>query len=153
MAPSRLRLDDVDRDLARAASIAYARARNAHDPLVGQQVSADDAEVVLLEAVPESFAVAARKLLDQVESSLPDQVRCSPVPGRIRFADNLPAPCGVQLDDHGQAALIPAEWSMVLCDSYVRQVVRNAAEEKWPIAEDDIRQALVLLLACLLRQA
>jgi hypothetical protein len=97
--------------------------------------------------------VATQKLLEQVESSLPDQLRCSPVTGRIRFADNLPAPSGVHLDGDGQAALIPAEWSMVFCDSYVRQVVKKAAEEKPSIAEEDIRQALVVRLALLLRQA
>jgi hypothetical protein len=153
MAPSPQHLDDVDRDLARAASIAYARARNSQDTLIGQRISADSGEIMLLETVPENFAVATQKLLEQVESSLPDQLRCSPVTGRIRFADNLPAPSGVHLDGDGQAALIPAEWSMVFCDSYVRQVVKKAAEEKPSIAEEDIRQALVVRLALLLRQA
>jgi hypothetical protein len=153
MAPSRPRLDDVDRDLARTASIACARARNSQDRLVGQQISANGADFILLETVPENFAVAARKLLDQVESSLPDQSRGSPVPGRVRFADNLPAPFGVQLDGHGQTALIPAEWSMAFCDSYVCQVVKKAAEENRSIAEQDIRTALVVLLASLLGQA
>jgi hypothetical protein len=77
---------------------------------------------------------------------------CSPVAGRIRFADNLAAPSCVQRDGHVQAALIPAEWSMVFCDSYVWQVVKKTAEEKRPIAEEDIRQALAVLLASLLRQ-
>ena len=45
-------------------------------------------------------------------------------------------------------ALIPGEWSMVFCDSYVGQVVKKAAEEKRAIAEEEIRQALVALLAC-----
>jgi hypothetical protein len=153
MAPSPQHLDDVDRDLARAASIAYARARNSQDPLIGQRISADRGEIMLLETVPENFALAAQKLLEQAESSLPDQLRCSPVTGRIRFADNLPAPSVVHLDDHGRAALIPAEWSMVFCDSYVRQAVKKAAEEKPSIAEENIRQALVVRLASLLRQA
>jgi hypothetical protein len=39
---------------------------------------------------------------------------------------------------------------MVFCDSYVRQVVKKAAEEKGSIAEEDARQALVVLLASLL---
>ena len=153
MAPSRPRVDDIDRDLARAASIAYARARNFQDSSVGQQISADRADIILLETVPENYVVAARKLLKQVDSSLPDQSSCSPVPGRIRFADNLAAPSCVQGDGDVQGALIPAEWSMVFCDSYVRQVVKTAAEEKRPIAEEDIRQALAVLLASLLRQA
>jgi hypothetical protein len=42
---------------------------------------------------------------------------------------------------------------MVFCDSYVRQVAKKAAEEKPSIAEEDIRQALVVRLASLLRQA
>jgi hypothetical protein len=153
MTPSPQHIDDVDRDLARAASIAYAQARNSRDPLIGQRISADSGEIMLLETVPENFAVATQKLLEQVESSLPDQLRSSPVTGRIRFADNLPAPSRVRLDGHGQAALIPAEWSMVFCDSYVRQVAKKAAEEKPSIAEEDIRQALVVRLASLLRQA
>jgi len=77
-------------------------------------------------------------------------LKCAPITGRIRFADNLPAPSGVHLDGHGQAALIPAEWSMVFCDSYVYHVVKKAAEEKRSIVEADIRQALVVLLATLL---
>jgi hypothetical protein len=153
LAPSRPRLDDVDRDLARASSIAYARARNSHDSLVGQPISADGADIILLEAVPENFAMAARRLLEQIESSLRDQPRCSPVTGPIRFGDNLSAPSCMEFDGHGRAALIPAEWSMVFCDSYVRQVVRKSGEEKRAIAEEDIRQALVVLLASLLREA
>ena len=150
MAPSRPRLDDVDRDLARAASIAFARARDPRDPLIGQNISVDSADIILLEAVPGNFALAAMKLLEQVGSSLPDQLKCAPNQWRIRFADNLPAPSRAHLDDHGQAALIPAEWSMVFCDSYVRQAARKAAEEKGPIVEKDIRQALAVLLAALL---
>jgi len=153
MAPSRPRLEDIDRDLARAASIAYARARNPQDPLVGQHISADRADIILLETVPENYVVAARKLLEEVESSLLDQLGCSQVAGGIRFADNLAAPSCVRRDGQVQAALIPAEWSMVFCDSYVWQLVKKAAEEKRPIAEEDIRQALAVLLASLLRQA
>jgi len=153
MAPSPQHLDDVDRDLARTASIAYARARNVQDLLVGQQISVDSADIILLEAVPGNFARAAMKLLEQVGSSLPDQLKCAPIQRQLRFADNLPAPCGTHLDGHGQAALIPAEWSMVFCDSYVRQVAKKAAEEKRSIVEKDIRQALVALLATLLQPA
>jgi hypothetical protein len=153
LAPSRPRLDDVDRDLARAASIAYARARNSQDPLVGQPITADSVDIILLETVPANFPVAARKLLEQVESPLPDQLNCAFDTGRIRFADNLAAPIGVHLDGHGQAVLIPAEWSMVFCDSYVSQVGKKAAEEKRSVGEVDIRQALVVVLASLLRQA
>ncbi|MGA2906789.1 MAG: hypothetical protein ABSE36_03730, partial [Terracidiphilus sp.] len=50
-------------------------------------------------------------------------------------------------------ALIPAEWSMVFCDSYVRQVVKKATKEKRSVEEKEIRQALVALLATLLLQA
>jgi hypothetical protein len=150
MSPSPQHLDDVDRDLARTASIAYARARNFQDPMVGQPISVDSTDIVLLETVPEDFALAARKLLEQVESSLPNQMKCAPITWRIRFADNLPAPSGVRLDGHGQAILIPAEWSMVFCDSYVRHVVKKAAKKKRSIADEDIRQALVVLLATLL---
>jgi hypothetical protein len=106
-----------------------------------------------LETVPEDYAMAARKLFERVESSLPDHLRCSPITGQIRFADNLPAPSGMQFHGRGQAALIPAEWSMVFCDSYFRQISKEAAEEKWFIAEQDIRQALLVLLASLLWSA
>jgi hypothetical protein len=156
MAPSRPRLDDVDRDLARAASIAYARARNSQDqldPFVGQRISADGVDIILLETVPENYAVAARKLFEQVEFGLPDQLRRSPVTKQVRFADNLPSPSRVLLDDPGQTALIPAEWAIVFCDSYCRQAVKKAAEENQLIAEQDIRQALVVLLASLLWSA
>ena len=152
MSPSPQHLDDVDRDLARTASIAYARARNSEDPMVGQQFSVDSADIILLESAHADFAAPARKLLEEVASSLPDRLQRAPIPGRIRFADNLPAPTGVHLDGHGQTALIPAEWSMVFCDSYVRQVVKKVAEKKRPIAGEDIRQALVVLLATLLSQ-
>jgi hypothetical protein len=153
MSPSPQHLDDVDRDLARTASIVYARARNTHDPMVGHQISVDSADIILLETVPEKFVVGAGKLLKQVESRLPDQMNCAPIPGAIRFADNLPAPSAALLDGHGQTALIPAEWSMVLCDSYVRQVVKKATKEKRSVEEKEIRQALVALLATLLLQA
>jgi len=106
-----------------------------------------------LEGVPGNFTLAAQKLLEQVESALPGQLRGAPITGAVRFADNLPAASGVYLGDHGQAALIPAEWSMVFCDSYVGQVVKKAAEEKRFLAEKDIRQALVALLASFLLQA
>jgi hypothetical protein len=150
MAPSPQHLDDVDRDLARAASVAYAKARNTQDPLVGQNIKIDSADIILLEAVPDNFALVAMKLLEQLESSLPDPLKRAPMSGRIRFADNLPAPSGAYLDGHGQAALIPAEWSMVFCDSYVRHVAKKAAEEKPSIAEQDIRHALAVLLAAFL---
>ena len=153
LAPSRPQLDDVDRDLARAASIAYARARNPQNQSAEQHISADGSEVILLEAMPENFAAAARKLLEQIESSSTDQLRGPAIPGRIRFADNLPAPVLVRFDGHGEAAWIPAEWSMVFCDPYVRYVAKKAAEEKRSIADDEIRQALVVILASLLRQA
>jgi hypothetical protein len=153
MSPSPQHLDDVDRDLARAASIVYARARNTHDPMVGHQISVDSADIILLETVPEKFAARAGKLLKQVESRLPGQMRCALIPEAIRFADNLPTPSTAHLDGHGQTALIPAEWSMVLCDSYVRQVVKKATKEKRSVEEKEIRQALVALLATLLLQA
>ena len=153
LTPIRTRLDDVDRDLARAASIAYARARNPKDPLIGQSISVDSAEIIVLETVPENFREAARKLLEEVKSSLPGELQCAPIPERIRFADNLPAPCGVHLDGHGQVALIPGEWSMVFCDAYASHAAKKAAEDAQPIAEHEIRQALAVLLASLLRQA
>ncbi len=150
MAPSPQHLDDVDRDLARAASISYAKARNTQDPLVGQSIKVDSADIILLEAVSENFAMAAMKLIEQVECSLPDELKFAPANGLIRFADNLAAPSGACLDGHGQAALIPAEWSMVFCDAYVRHVAKKAAEETPSIAEQDIRQALAVLLATFL---
>ena len=153
LAPSRPRLDDVDRDLARALSVIYARARNPEDPVVGQAISVDSTDIILMEKVPENFAAAAPKLLEQVESSLPDQVKCAAIPGLIRYADNLAAPSCMHLDGQGQVALIPAEWSMVFCDSYVSRVTKKAAEENRSIVEEDIRQALVVLLASLLGSA
>jgi hypothetical protein len=118
--------------------------------LVGQQVSADGADIILLETGPENYVVAARKLLEQVESSVPGHLRRSPVTEGSRFADNLPAPSSVHLEGHGQAALISAEWSTVFCESYVRRVMKKAREERRFIAEQDIRQTLVVLLASLL---
>ena len=152
MTPSLPRLDDVDRDLARALSIAYARARDSQDVSIGQQFSVDSTEVILLETVPERFAVAAGKLLEQLKAPLPDRLKISQMKCQIRFADNLPAPSRVHFDDL-EAVLIPAEWSMVFCDSYVNRVVKAAAKQKRPIAEKDIRQALAILLTFLLRQA
>ncbi len=93
------------------------------------------------------------KLLEEAGSALPDGLKRAPMQWRIRFADNLAGPCAAQLDGRGQAALIPGEWSMVFCDSYVRQAAKKAAEEKQPIEEKDIRQALVVLLAALLQAA
>ena len=42
---------------------------------------------------------------------------------------------------------------MVFCDSYVRQVLKQAAEEKRSVPEQHIREALAVLLASLLREA
>jgi hypothetical protein len=153
LTPIRTRLDDVDRDLARAASVAYARARNSKDPLIGQKVSVDNVELILLEMLPESLAGAARRLLLEAESSLPGELQRAPAPGTIRFADNLAAPCGVHIDGQGQVALIPGEWSMVYCDSYIGRVAKRAAEEKRTVAVEEIRQALAALLASQLSQA
>jgi hypothetical protein len=153
MAPSRPRLDDVERDLARAASIAYARARNAQDPLIGQHVRADETDIILLEEIPANFAVPAWSLLEEAESTRRDELKSALNSERIRFADNLPSPSAVHLDGHGRAALIPAEWSMVFCDSYAHQVAKKAAEEKRSVAEEEIRQALVVFLASLLRRS
>jgi hypothetical protein len=149
MTPSFARLDDVDRDLARALSIAYARARNSQDTSIGRQFSIDSSDVILLEEVPERFALAAAKLLKQLKSPVRDQFALFQIARRIRFADNLPAPSIVHLDGLGQAVLIPAEWSMVFCDSYVNRVVKVAAKQKWAIPEKDIRQALAIVLAFL----
>lgn len=152
MIPSALHLDAIDRELARAASIDYARARNPQDPLVGHRMETGIGEIVLLEAVPEHFAAAARRHCEQVPSSLPEGFRPPPIPAHIRFADNLAAPSDAQLDNLGQVALIPAEWSMVFCDSYCGRVAKKAAEESRPIPEPEIRQALAALLAALLSQ-
>jgi hypothetical protein len=153
MTPSPQHLDDVDRDLARALSIAYARARNLDDPLVGKQTSVDGNDLILLETVPESFAGAARKLLEQVRSALPADSNATAIAGPIRFADNLAAPRSAQLDGREPTALIPAEWSMVFCDSYVRRAAKETGNKKQSIAEQEIRQALVVLLASLLWRA
>ena len=147
MAPSRPRMDDVDRDLARTLSIAYAQARDSRDPLVGKEIGAESSSIILLETVPEGFRASACKLLEQQKASLPDQLRRSPLSRQIRFADNLSEPSAVRLD--GQAFLIPAEWSMVLCDSYVSRVMKKAAKEKRSLVEKDIRYALAVMLASL----
>jgi hypothetical protein len=151
LAPSRPRMDDLDRDLARVASVVYAQARNPQNRLVGRQVSGDAADILLLETVSEGFAAAAGKLLEQSGFALPDDLQGPQLAQRVRFADNLPALSGVYLQEHSEA-LIPAEWSLVFAESYVRQVMIKAAEEKWPIAGEDIRQALGVLLASFLRQ-
>jgi len=151
MAPSPQHLEDVDRDLARTASIVYARARNLEDALVGKHLSVDSRDIILLESVPEGYQAAARKLFEEIESVEQRDRALNTAP--IRFADNLGAPCGVEVDGHGQAVLIPAEWSMVFCDSYVSRAARTAAEEGRTIREEEIREALVAVLACLVRQA
>jgi hypothetical protein len=142
MSPSPQHLDDVDRDLARAASIAYARARNAGDALVGKTINVDGDDVILLETVAEDYAAAARKLLEGAGAELPEI--------GMRFGDNLGASCVAELDGAGRVALIPAEWSMVFCDAYVAQVVKRTAEEGRGIGEAEIRQGLAALLGCLL---
>ena len=153
MNPSPQHLDDVDRDLARTTSIAYARARNSEDPLVGRQIGVDGAEIVLLETAPENFRVAAAKLLRECQSSLPEPQPCGPDARQVRFADNLAAPCAARLDGHGQVGLIPAEWSMVFCDAYVRQAMNQAAAENRSVLEEELRGALAVHLASLLGAA
>jgi hypothetical protein len=150
MAPSALRLDDLDRDLARVASIVYARARNPGDPLVGQQISAETSDLAVLEAVSADFVAAARKLLVQNGVALPNEV---PDAARIRFADHLHAPTRARLEDGQAAVLIPAEWSLAFSDSYIYQVMKRAVEERSALAAKDIRQALAALLASVLYHA
>jgi hypothetical protein len=153
MAPGPLHLDDLDRDLARVGSIVYAQARNPLDALVGQQISSDTSDVVLLEAVPDDFTAAATKLLAQSRVPLPNLTKEHSTAKRIRFADHLSAPSRVQLQDGGDAVLLPAEWSMVFSGSYIRQVSVMAAEEKQHFVQKDVHQALAVVLAALLRQA
>jgi hypothetical protein len=153
MTPSPTRLDDVDRDLARALSIVYARARDPRDPLVGQQISVNGIDIILLERVSEGFVTAARKLLRQIGGSLPDELKRALISGQVRYADNLAAPLRIDLNSKEEGVLIPAEWSMVFCDPYVRRVVKEAIKAKRSIAEKDIREALVMVLASLLYSA
>jgi len=153
LTPLETRLDDVDRDLARAASIEYARARYPRDPLIGKQISLDGAEIILLEAAPEELAIPARRLLEQAASSCPDPLRCGSILAHIRFADNLAAPSIALIDRFGQATLIPGEWSMVFSESYLHQAGRQAAAEDRTITAQELRQALVVLLAFLLGTA
>lgn len=150
MTPSPQHLDDVERDLARTASTAFARARATRDPLVGKSLNADSTELILLEPVPQDYLAAARKLLKQAESSLPDRLQCGATPVQVRFADNLATPSFVQLDGRGHTALIPAGWSTVFCDSYIHRVVQKAAEEKPDLRGEEMRQALAALLASFL---
>jgi hypothetical protein len=150
MAPSRPRLSDVDRDLARTLSIVYARARDAGDPLVGQQISIDGGDVILLESVPADFLRAACELLEKLKGALPESLSRGLPARSVRFADNLPAPSAATVEGLGQALLLPAEWSMVFCDSFITRVAKKAAEEKPLIQEKDIRHALAALLAVLL---
>ena len=153
MSPRPQHLDDIDRDLARTISISYAQARSSQDPLVGQQIGVNGADVILLESVPENFLTTARKLLEQVAPPSPDRTRRASIAAPARFGDNLATPRSVRLGDAGQAALIPAEWSMVFCDSYVRQVMRKAGKHQRSVAEEDIRQALAAVLASFLWQS
>jgi hypothetical protein len=152
MAPGRLWVRDVERDLAQAASVVCAKARNPLDPLVGQQIG-DDRGIVLLEAVPEDFAARAWKCLEQHGLPLPSEV-CHPSPaGRLHFADRLSAPSCLYLPDGKEAVAIPSEWSMVFSDFYIRQVMNRVKEEKQPLVEKDFHQALVMVMASLIHQA
>jgi hypothetical protein len=152
LAPSQPRIDDVDRDLARALSISYARARSFEDPLVGRQISIDATDVILLETVPEDFALAARRLLVQASRS-PGPLTRVPITAPLRFADNLASPRSVRLDGDGQTILIPAEWSTVFCDFYAGRVARQAVKRRRAFTANEIRQALVVQLSSLLAQA
>jgi hypothetical protein len=151
MNPSPQHLDDVDRDLARTASIAYAQARNRGDRLVGRQISVDGDDIILLEPVPEDFRVAAHKVL--IDDSKKEGSRNAPAAAEIRFADNLAASATAQLEGVGRVDLIPAEWSMVFCEPYIRRAAKAAAEEHRSIQEPEIREAIVVLLASLLPRA
>ena len=153
LTPIETRVDDVDRDLARAASIVYARSRYPSDPLIGKQISPDGAAIILLEGVSEEFAIPARWLLEHATSAFSDLLPCGSTPTQTRFADNLAAPAFAHIDGHGEAVLIPGEWSTVFSDSYLRQAAKQAAEENRAFAAQEIRQALIVLLAFLLGTA
>jgi hypothetical protein len=152
LAPSPLLVDDLDRDLARVASVGYARARSPLDVSVGQRVNGDRSEIVLLEVVREDFTLAARKLLAQSGVALADEGHEAPFAATVRFADHLSEPSRVRLGDSGDTVVIPSEWSLVFHDAYVRHVVKKAAEEDQVLVQKDIRQALAVVLASLLQQ-
>jgi hypothetical protein len=152
MAPDRLRLKDLDRDLARVASLVYAKARSPLDPLVGQQIGGDIPGIVVLEAVPEDFTAAAWKLLEQNGVALPNQVHDPSFAARIRFADHLSEPSRVYLQDGRDVVVIPSEWSTVFNDSYVRHIMKKVAEERQTFGQNAIRQIVVAVLASLLHQ-
>jgi hypothetical protein len=149
MAPSPLRLDDLDRDLARVASVVYARARNPRDISVGQQISAGSSEIVLLEAVPDDFASEARKLLEQNGRVLPTRAHKTRLTAPVRFADHVAKPSLVRAVDTGELIVIPSEWSLVFTDFYVGQIRKKAAEEGHAFASNDIHRALAIVLASL----
>lgn len=108
----------------------YDIARNPLDPVVGQQISDDTSNFVLLEAVPEDFTVAAGKLLKQKVVSLPNQLHGPSFAALACFADYVAALSAVRLQDSRCAVLIPAEWSMVFWHFLHPSSHENGREKK-----------------------
>ncbi len=142
LAPKPLRIEDLQRDLARVDSLMYASVRSPKDALTGSTISGDGFDVTVLEPVPEDFLSAARKLLKKVR-----------MPARVRFADSLAGPAVAPLGDGKPAILVPSEWSLVFTDTYVRQILKCTNEEGKNVAREDAQRAVETLLAFLLQQA
>lgn len=153
MAPNRLRMEDLQRDLARVDSFVYATARSPKDSWVGKAVTQDGLNITLLESAPADFSVAAWKLLEKEGLPSLRQAAGSRQPARVRFADNLAIPSVMYLDEGEPSVLIPSEWSMVFDESYVRRMWASAKAKGKDFAPEDARHVVVAVLASLLHQA
>jgi hypothetical protein len=141
LAPEPSQVSELDRDLIRTASLAYARARAPQDPLVGERMGDESLALTVLEPVPTEFAAPARKLLESKGLSFSNEVR---------FVDNLSRPSRIRLRDDREAVAIPSGWSMVFQGAYAGHVARKAAEGGEGLSESDTHQALARALAVLL---
>ena len=142
------RISELERDLIRTASLAYARARAPNDPLVGQRTGDETLALTLLEPVPNEFIVPACELLKLKGLSFSNQAFSN----EVRFADNLPRPSRIHLRDGSQGVAIPSGWSMVFNAAYVGYVMRKAVEGGQEFSQRDVHQALARALAVLLDQ-
>jgi hypothetical protein len=144
LAPTPSSTRELDRDLIRTASLAYARAKAPNDPKVGQRREDETLALTMLEPVPQEFLAPACKFLQSKGLSFSNE---------IRFADNLPKPSRIRVGASEEGVAIPSGWSMVFDAAYLNYVMKKAVAGGEEFSQKDAHHALAGALAVLLEQA
>ena len=157
----------LERDIAQAFSREYSLGRTPDgDALLGERTGSDPDSPLLLEPVGQEWLTAALALLaanrdllssefngakptgsGSVETNGIDELNALAGARHIRFADDLQEP-GWLVFPNGQGGIaLPSGWALLFTDGYARLAANMAQESGHPFAYEEVRQALLLLLA------